>query len=173
MAKRGRPKSTEKPRHPLYNGKTLEIYPGTLRERSIERLPDRVGDGRIELDMTSSGLLVEEFVDEGWRRDDFSRPVGRKMFGLLRKAMIDRGRIGDPIPNPELERIAISHGFQRLDARLTLRDAWKMSFSRRFIRGMFAWSTTGDSKGGKRFGIHYILKGSSNVRGKISKGRKY
>lgn len=169
--KRGRPRKEPKPKHPLYNSKTLEIYPGTLRERSIERLPDGASEDAIELDMTSGGLLVEKFVDEGWKRDDFSRPVGRRMFGLLRGAMIGVGRVGDPIPNPELERIAISHGFQRLDARLTLRDAWKMGLSRRFIRGMFAWSTKGDSKGGKRFGIHYILKGSSNVRRTIPKGR--
>lgn len=148
----------------LYAKGSIEIYPGSLRERSVRRVPDKATDNRIKNDMRLSGPLVEEFVDSDRKREDFSRPNGRDIFWLLRRAMIEQGRIGDPIPNSELEGIAIKNGFLRIHARFSLRDAWKMGISRRFVRGIFCWSTDGDSRGGQKFGIHYILTGSKNVR---------
>lgn len=147
----------------LYQYKNLEIYPGTLEERSIERVgEDKATEIRIAYDIRLGGPLVEEFPDAEYKKDDFKWKTGRQIYGLLRRILIMQGRIGDPIPNHELERVAISEGFQRLHARMALRDAWKMGLLRRFIRGKFAWGSRSKTVNGKSFGVHYILRGQQN-----------
>ena len=150
--------------HPLYVRESIEIYPGSLRERSIERLSEGSTDRQIDDDLRRSGLLVEEFVDDGRELSDFSKPNGKSIFWLLRRIMMEQGRIGDPVPGKELEAIAIAHGYFRISARFALRDAWKQGINRRFIRGIWIWATDGNSKGGEKYGIHYMLIGSNNVK---------
>lgn len=161
-----------KPKHRLYARNSTEIYPGSLRERSIERLGGEPVDKKVSYDMRVGGPLVEEFVDEERKLADFSRANGRDIFWLLRRVMIEQGRVGDPIPNPELEKIAISHGFFRIHARFALRDAWKLGYSRRFVRGIWIWARDGESRGGEKFGVHYMLVGSKNVRQAIKSSRQ-
>lgn len=102
-------------------------------------------------------------MDDEMRLAGFSKKNGERIFFFLRRILMEQGRIGDPVPNSELEGIAVSNGFFRIHARFALRDAWKQGFSRRFIRGVFVWSTDGDSRGGKKYGVHYIL-GSRNAK---------
>jgi hypothetical protein len=148
----------------MYSYKDLEVYPGTLEERSIERIEEgKASEVRIAYDITLGGPLVEEFVDPEYRIDDFTKKNGREIYYLLRRVIISRGRIHDPIPNPELERIAIDEGFWRLDARIAIRDAWKMRVARRFIRGKFVWGLDQSKRRGRSFGVHYILRGSSDT----------
>ena len=147
----------KKGHHRLYSYSGSEIYPGTLEERSIERIGDKVSDKRMTYDVRLSGPLVEEFPDAEWRKGDFKWKTGKPIFGLLRQMLITRKRINDPIPNHELERMAIAEGYQRIHARIALRDAWKQGLTRRFIRGRFAWGLNSEKVNGKSFGVHYIM----------------
>lgn len=147
-----------------YSYKSLEVYPGTLEERSIERIEGgKASEIRIAYDIMLGGPLVEEFPDREYQIDDFTRKNGREIYYLLRRVIISRNRIHDPIPSSELECIAIAEGFWRLDARIGIRDAWKMRVARRFIRGKFVWGRDQSKRRGESFGVHYILRGSSDT----------
>lgn len=147
--------------HPLYSYKGVEVYPGTLEERSVERLCDNLSDTSIEYDVALGGPLVEEFADPEFKIEKFSRKNGLQIYYLLRRVIIERRRITEPISNKQLETIAIEHGFWRLHARTSLRDAWKMGLARRFVRGKFVWGRDGSTSRGKSFGVHYILRGTN------------
>lgn len=146
--------------HPLYR-QTNRIFPGTLRERSVMRLSDRATETSIQNDMHTSGPLIEDFVDhEDMKLNKFTRKDGKQIFQVLRGMLRDRGRLGDPISNKELETMAIGQGFWQMDTRITLRDAWKQGLSRRFIRGTWMKSTKTGPGFGSVHGVHYILTGS-------------
>ena len=149
--------------HHLYSYKGLEIYPGTLEERSIERIgEDRATEIKIAWDIKLGGPLVEDFADLEYRIDDFTRPNGRQIYQLLRRVNLAQGRIHDPIPNAELEHVAIAEGFWRMHTRIAIRDAWKMRVARRFIRGKYVRGMNGE--GGQSFGVHYILRSESDSK---------
>ncbi len=144
--------------HRLYSGDSLGIYPGTLEERSIERIGcNKASERRVAWDVRLSGPLIEEFPDSEFKKSEFKWKTGKEIYGLLRQRLIIQKRINDPIPNHELEQIAISEDYQRIHVRMALRDAWKMGLTRRFIRGKFAWGLNSRKVSGKSFGVHYIM----------------
>lgn len=143
--------------HHLYSYSGQEVYPGTIEERSIERIGGEVSERRVAWDVRLSGPLIEEFPDDEFKKSEFKWRTGREIYGLLRQRLILQKRINDPISNAELEQAAIAEGYQRIHVRMALRDAWKMGLTRRFIRGRFAWGLSSRKVNGKSFGIHYIM----------------
>ncbi len=144
--------------HHLYSYSGQEVYPGTLEERSIERIGcNKASERRVAWDKRLSGPLIEEFPDNEFKKSEFKWKTGKEIYGLLRQRLILQKRINDPIPSAELEQVAITEGYQRIHARMALRDAWKMGLTRRFIRGKFAWGLNSRKVSGKSFGVHYIM----------------